>query len=163
MRFVSAAHDLALALLVGGLAGVFVSVGTLFARAPTREIAGQVGNAIFGRLAPAAVLLAAIVLGARLRLHRGEPASARRSLALVLAAAIALTVAAAALYLTPRMSAIWTAAPHAADGSGLAGEDKVHFLRLHILSNLSYLAALLAGIALILAGAIVPSPRGPRR
>jgi hypothetical protein len=162
MRFVSAVHDLALALLVGGLAGVFVSVGTLFARAPTREIAGQVGDAIFGRIAPAAVLLAAIVLAGRLRLHRVEAASARRSLSLVLAAALALAVGAAALYLTPRMSAIWTSAPHAADGSGLAGDDKVLFLRLHILSNLSYLAALLAGVALILARAIAPSPGASR-
>ncbi len=150
MRFVSAVHLLALALLAGGLAGVFIAVSTLFQNAPTREIAGQVGNAIFGRVALLALPLALIVLGTSLWLHRRTPASASRTLSLVLSVVSALAVGTAALYLTPRMSAIWTASPHAADGSGLMPAERSRFLTLHILGNLSYLTALVSGIALIL-------------
>jgi len=151
LRLASSIHDLALAFLTGGLAGVFLSVNLLFDRAPSREIAGQVGNAIFGRLGPAALTLALVLLGSRLamgRLGEGDRAS------LVLAALIVLAVGAAALVLTPRMSAIWTSSPHAPDGSGLADEAKRRFLALHIMSNLAYMAALLSGAALVVVRAI---------
>ena len=62
MRAVAAVHDLVLALLTGGLAGAGLAVNLLFARAPSREIAGAIGNAIFTRLGPISLGLAAVLL-----------------------------------------------------------------------------------------------------
>ncbi|MBI3449322.1 MAG: DUF4149 domain-containing protein [Acidobacteria bacterium] len=149
MRLVAALHDLSLAFLTGGLAGVFVAVDMLFDRAPSREIAGQVGVAIFGRIGPSSLALAAILLGARIALHGAERPGGARRVSLVLALVIAASCAAAALYLTPRMSAIWIAGAHAGDGAGLTGDDRSRFLAMHIASNLAYLAAMISGAAML--------------
>jgi hypothetical protein len=149
MRFLEVLHGLALALLTGGIAGVGLAVGVLFQRAPSREIAGQVGNATFSRLGPAVLALAAIVLAARVYLHRAEPPSGIRTTSLVLAVAIVAVAALVALGITPRMAALWAAGAHAADGSGLTGEDRGRFVALHALANAAYLVLLACGAALI--------------
>jgi hypothetical protein len=148
----AAFHDLALALLTGGLAGVFLAVGILFEKAPSREIAGQVGNVIFGRLGPAALTLAVIVFATELILVRGKERGGRT--ALILSLLTFLMVGAAALFLTPRMTGIWLQSPHAPDGTGLMGEEKRRFLAMHVASNLAYMGALLAGVGRIVLRAI---------
>src|SRR5678816_3687544 len=150
MRTVRALHDLALALMTGGIVGVGLSVSVLFARAPSRDVAGQIGGGIFGAVGPYVLLLGSIVCGARLLMRTTEPAS---RVGLFATAASALVVIIAALnvfWLTPRMRLIWESASHAADGSGLQGEPRREFLALHGLSNLAYLSILLIGLLLIL-------------
>jgi len=126
----------------------------LFSRAPSREIAGQIGHAIFDRIGPASLALAAILLGARIALHRAERPGGARLAALALALVAAAACAVAALYLTPRMSAIWSGGAHAGDGAGLAGDDRARFLAMHIAANLTYLAAMISGAALLALRAI---------
>lgn len=157
MRLVRALHDLALAIQVGGIVGVGLSVWVLFARAPSREIAGRIGGEIFGLLAPAVLLLASIVFGARLVLRSGDALA--RPFGLTIASAALIIAAANALWLTPRMAAIWAAGAHAADGSGLAGEDRHRFLMLHGISNVAYLAILLLSVGLMLLGSRRSSTR----
>jgi len=162
MRLAAILHDLSLALLVGGIAGVGFCVNLLFARAPSREIAGQVGNAIFARLGPGVLALSVALLVTSLLLHRGGPPSGRRIVSVLLAGAIVAVAAVTALWLTPRMGAIWASGAHAADGSGLLGDDRRRFLVLHIISNVAYLAVMLMGVALVLLRARELPPQSPR-
>ena len=50
MKMLQSVHDLGLAVLFGGIASAVVAALTLFELAPTREVAGQVGQVIFERL-----------------------------------------------------------------------------------------------------------------
>jgi uncharacterized protein DUF4149 len=149
MRAVRALHDLALALVAGGIAGVALCVSLLFARAPSREVAGQIGSAIFGHLGSPMLLLATIVFGARLVMRSRRAAGAGGSVALAASALLLCLAALSALWLTPEMTAIWTAGAHAADGTGLIGEDRRRFLMLHGTSNLAYLGMLALSVLLI--------------
>jgi hypothetical protein len=162
MRLAAILHDLSLALLVGGIAGVGFCVNLLFSRAPSREIAGQVGNAIFGRLGPGVLALSVTLLITSLLLHRGGPPSGRRTVSLLLAGAIVAVAAVTALWLTPRMGALWASGVHAADGSGLIGDDRRRFLALHIISNVAYLMVMLMGVALELLRSWGPRLTGDR-
>ena len=162
MRLTAIVHDLSLALLVGGIAGVGLCANLLFARAPSREIAGQVGNAIFGRLGPGVLVLSVAVLITSLLLHRGGAPSGRRTGLVLLAGAMVVIAAVTALWLTPRMGALWASGAHAADGSGLIGDDRSRFLVLHIISNVAYLAVMLMGAALVLLRAWGLPPQSPR-
>lgn len=150
MRVIRAIHDLAVALLVGGIAGGSLSAIVLFRKAPTREVAGEVGQAIFNLLGIVVLSLSIVLLASRILLQRREPPSKSRSMALALSVACAAAACAIALWLTPAMGAIWESAPHAADGSGLAGEARGSFMRLHGLANLCYLILLLSAAGIIL-------------
>lgn len=151
-RLVWAIHDLALALMVGGVAGGAIAALILFERAPTREVAGQIGQTIFDRLGVIVLALALAVVLARLLLRRLQPAS--RTLPGLPQAVICVILAGLiALWMTPAMHALWVGAPHAEDGSGLTGEAKSRFMRLHGAANLAYIAILLAGSWQIALGA----------
>lgn len=151
-KMIRAVHDLSLALLTGGIAGIGVAIPVVFAKAPTREIAGQIGNTVFDRLAPLVFVLCVLLMLSHIASRRGEPEGWRRRLRFVLAAAMLFVSVAIAFWLTPRMSALWTGAAHAADGSGLAGEARRSFLVLHIVSNIAYLLNFLMGLVLISLG-----------
>ncbi len=154
LKAAAAIHDLALAIMAGGIAGVGLSIAITFARAPSREIAGQIGNVILGILGPALLGASLVVLAARMLLHRAETPSAARAAALVLAIVTALLAALLALWLTPRMGAIWATGDHAADGSSLTGEDRTRFLKLHGFSNLLYMAVMLLAAAQLVLGSL---------
>jgi hypothetical protein len=149
MRLAGILHDLSLGILAGGIAGIGLAVNVLFSRAPSREIAGQIGNVIFSRLGPATLALALIVLATRLYLNRQEPASGIRTAALAASVIMAVLAALVALWLTPAMGAIWRSAAHAPDGSGLTGGDRSRFIALHVGANVAYLVTFLLGLAQI--------------
>jgi hypothetical protein len=151
MRLAASLHDLALSLIAGGIAGTALCAWILFDRSPEREVAGQIGAGIFGALGPAVLILSLILIAARMVLQRAEPGGPSRTLSLHLAAGIAVLSAIAALWLTPRMLAIWSEAPHAQDGSGLMGEARAEFFMLHGLGNIAYLAvAAMAAVMIVL-------------
>lgn len=141
-------HDLALCLILGGIAGTALCAGVLFERAPSREIAGHLGSVIFGRLGPAVLVLALVVVGTRLMLSRDGSVRGRR-LSLVLAAAMTAVAMVVSIWLTPQMITIWNEAPHAPDGSGLLGEDRARFFMLHGMTNLGYIAIGLLAACLV--------------
>lgn len=149
MRLTGILHDLSLGLLAGGIAGIGLAVNILFDRAPSREIAGQIGNVIFSRLGPSSFALALIVLASRLYLNRIEPPSRMRTASVAICVVMAILAAVVALWLTPRMGAIWRSAPHAPDGTGLTGVDRSRFIALHVGANLAYLVIFLLGTAQI--------------
>ena len=160
MRTIRAVHDVALALLAGGIAGVGMAVTVLFAKAPSREVAGQIGSATFARLGPVVLLLAMVVFGARLVTGAGATGSAGlRRLGLSLSGVALALAAVNAVWLTPRMVGLWNEGPHAADGTGLAEPARHRFLALHGMSNLAYLAILLLCLALLI---LPPGPAGDR-
>ncbi|HET6373204.1 MAG TPA: DUF4149 domain-containing protein [Candidatus Polarisedimenticolia bacterium] len=142
-------HDLSLALVVGGIAGAAVSALALFGKAPSREVAGEVGQLLFQRLGQGVLILSMVVLVTRLVLARSEPATTTRTVSVLLAAAALALSAVVALWLTPRMGVIWTASPHAPDGSGLLAEDRRLFMALHGIANLCYISILVMGAAQI--------------
>lgn len=154
MRPAVAVHDLALALMIGGIAGVGLAIAMTFARAPSREVAGQIGNAVFGVLGPSVLVASLVVLVTRVLVQRSEAPSTARTASLSLAIVTALLAAIVALWLTPRMSALWTGGAHAPDGSGLTGPDRSRFLSLHGVSNLLYLAILLLSAAQLVLGSL---------
>ncbi len=148
MRLLRLLHDLALCLLLGGVAGTALCAGVLFDRAPTREIAGQIGSAIFGRLGPSVLVLTLVVLGSKLLLPRSGGAW---RLPMIMACGMTAVALVIALWLTPRMISIWNEAPHAQDGSGLLGEDRRRFFMLHGMTNVGYVAiAILSAIQVAL-------------
>ena len=153
-------HDVALALVVGGIAAVGVAAGAIFGSSPTREIAGQIGNDLFGTLGPAVLGLSLVVLAARLLLQSGEPTSRVRTASLICAVLMALMAAVLALWLTPRMNTIWTGSPHAPDGSGLDPGVRGGFMILHGISNLLYLGIMLLGITQIILRTLLSRARG---
>ncbi|HEY3177099.1 MAG TPA: DUF4149 domain-containing protein [Candidatus Polarisedimenticolia bacterium] len=159
MRFIRAIHDLTLALVVGGIFGGAFSAVILFREAPSREVAGRVGQAIFDLLGIVVFGLSLVLLASRAFLLRTEPPSRARSVALALSVACVLLACAIALGLTPAMGRIWRTAPHAPDGSGLVEAARVPFMRLHGIANLSYLALLGCAAAIIL---LQPADRLPR-
>ena len=158
MRGLRSLHDLCLALLVGGIAAAAVAAVTLFEIAPTREIAGQVGQVIFERLGYIVLAASVAVLLTRWALGRGEPASKSRSAALALASLSVGLALLVVLFITPRMEAIWHSAPHAQDGSGLTGDDRRDFMRLHGVANLSYMSMMAAGALQIVLRAMGRAP-----
>ena len=142
-------HDLCLALLVGGLGAVFVAAFVLFDAAPNHEIAGQVGQAIFNLVGPGTLVVTILLVASRAFL-KSSVAPARLSRVGTGLSVIAVLVAAAiALWLTPAMDVIWKTAPHAPDGSGLAGEDYARFMKLHGAGSASYLAIMLIAVVLL--------------
>ena len=141
-KIASVIHGLALALLAGGIAGIVLAIDIVFDRAPSREIAGQIGNVIFGRLAPAVLGLSLLALGARIVMQGADSPSWGRTVALVAAILTVLIAAVIAFWLTPSMNLIWKEGLHAADGSGLAGDDRTRFLTMHIWSAVLYLGIL---------------------
>jgi hypothetical protein len=149
MRLVAVVRDLCLAFLVGGLGAVFIAAIILFDRAPSREVAGEIGQALFNELGPVVFIVTLFLLGGYVLLRRTEPSPATGVVSLVLAGACVLIAALIALWLTPRMDVIWETAPHAEDGSGLAGEERTRFMTLHGIASASYLSIWLAGIALL--------------
>lgn len=153
LKAAAVVHVLALALMAGGIAGIGLAAGVIFGRAPTREVAGQIGNTLFARLGPAVLVLSLVAMAARILLHRGEPPSWWRAASTILAVLTAVLAAAVALWLTPRMNAIWSTAPHAEDGSGLLGDARSRFLMLHGISNLLYMSIMILGaVQLALSG-----------
>ena len=136
-------HDLSFALMAGGIAGIGLAAGSIFGKAPTREIAGQIGNDLFARLGPAILILSFLALATRLVLHRSEPPSGWRTTAMVLAVVTAALAVAVALWLTPVMNSIWHGTSHAIDGSGLVSDERKRFLMLHGISNLFYMGIML--------------------
>ena len=154
MKTVQSLHDLGLALLVGGIASALVAALTLFERAPSREIAGQVGQVIFERLGWVVLAASAIVLVTRLLLRREEPASRQGAAALTLASLCVGLALLVVLFITPRMASIWYSAQHAADGSGLSGDDRRAFMSLHGVANLSYMSMMVAGAVQIVLRAV---------
>ncbi len=161
MRLISILHDLCIALLVGGLAAVFVAAFLLFEVAPNREIAGQVGNALFNLLGPGTLGVVVFLLATRLILNRAETGRAPRAMTWLAVAAI-LPAAIDALWLTPAMDVIWKTAAHAADGSGLEGEARARFMALHGAGSACYLAMWLIGLALLGVRAAVRAPAASR-
>ena len=149
MRIVRALHDLALAFLAGGIAGGAVCALVLFAKAPSREVAGAVGQAIFDRLGLIVLGLSAILLACRLILQRLEPPSRSRATALAASAICVVLSGIIALWLTPAMAEIWSTAPHAPDGTGLVEEARRPFMRMHGIANLCYAIILAASAGLI--------------
>ncbi len=154
LKAAGAIHDLALAVMAGGIAGVGLAMAVTFARAPSREIAGQIGNAVFGILGPAVLTVSLVALATRIYVHGAESPSAARSASLVLAIVTVLLGALLALWLTPRMGTLWTSGAHGSDGSGLAGKDRMRFLRLHGVGNLLYLAILTLSVAQIVLSSV---------
>jgi len=128
---------------------VGLAVSVLFARAPSREIAGQIGNVIFSRLGPAVAILAVALFATEMITRRSRASGAAEIASTILHAAIVLMALAVALWLTPKMGAIWREGAHAADGTGLEGNARGRFLVLHVASNLIYLAMLTSGIAIV--------------
>lgn len=149
MRIVERLHDLALAILVGSVAGVGLSAITLFDRAPSREFAGQIGNAIFEMFGLMVLVLSLVVLASRFAIHRNEAPSAARLAALAISVMIVLMAAVIALWLTPVMGRIWATAAHAPDGSGLVGDERSRFMMLHGIGNLGYVSIMLMGALLV--------------
>lgn len=149
MRGVQSLHDLGLALLFGGIASALVAAVTLFEHAPTREIAGQVGQVVFQRLGWVVLGASAVVFATRLFLTRTEPAGRARSAALTLASICLGVSLLVVLVITPRMAAIWYSVPHAPDGTGLTGDDRRLFMTLHGVANLSYTSMMVMGAAQI--------------
>ena len=154
MRSMQSLHDLGLALLVGAIAAAAVAALTLFEQAPTREIAGQVGQVIFERLGWVVLAASAAVLLTRLAIGRGEPASKSRSAALALSSLCVGLALLVVLIITPRMASIWHSVPHAADGSGLTGGDRRAFMSLHGVANFSYMSMMALGAVQIVIRAL---------
>ena len=159
MRGLRSIHDMGLALQVGGIAAAAVAAITLFEIAPTREIAGQVGQVIFERLGYIVLAASVAVLLTRWALGREEPMSKSRTAALVLAALSVGLALLVVLLITPRMAAIWHSAPHAQDGSGLTGDDRRAFMQLHGVANLSYMSMMVGGAVQIVLQAMGRSGR----
>ena len=143
LKLAAVIQNLALALMAGSIAGVGLAAFVLFAEAPSREIAGQVGNVIFARLGPAILALSGLSLGARAILHRTQRPTGGRATAFILAVVVAVLAGVVALWLTPTMVDIWHAAPHADDGSGLIGDERSRFLMLHGITNLFYMGIMI--------------------
>lgn len=154
MRWLQPLHDLGLALLVGGIASAAVAALTLFEQAPTREIAGQIGQVIFQRLGWVVLAASVAVLLTRLALARGEPASKTRSAAMTLSCLCVGLALLVVLIITPRMASIWYSVPHASDGSGLTGDDRRAFMALHGVANLSYMSMMALGAVQIVIRAL---------
>ena len=154
MKIVLALHHVALVLLTGGIAGIGLAVTVLFQRASSREAAGQIGNAIFGRLAPGALLLSAVILATAIPIYRNSSASWNRTVSVALAIAMFLLALGVTFWLTPKMSAIWASGAHADDGTGLAGDSRKQFLMLHGISNLAYIGMLVSGLVMTVLAAI---------
>lgn len=148
MRVVSIVHDLCLALLIGGIATIFMVAIILFNQAPNHEIAGHIGNVIFGITGPGVFVLVLLMLATRLLLRKKERSLRVHSFSLALAVAGAILSGVVALWITPRMDLIWLTSRHALDGSGLVGDDRARFMALHGMANGAYLAIWLMGITL---------------
>jgi len=159
MRIIGALHDLALAILVGSIAGVSIATITLFDRAPSREFAGQVGNGVFETLALLVLILTLIILAARFLLRRGEPSSAASAAASALSLIMVVVAAVITLWITPAMGRIWAESAHAPDGSGLMGADRARFMWLHGLSSAAYLGLFLAGAVLVVVRSLTRAAR----
>ncbi|MFQ5701704.1 MAG: DUF4149 domain-containing protein [Acidobacteriota bacterium] len=149
MRIVSVVHDLCLALLIGGIASILMVAFILFRQAPNHEIAGHIGNVLFGIVGHGVFVLALLVLVASLLLRRREASRRVQSITVSLAGVCALVAGVLALWITPRMNTIWLTTRHALDGSGLMGDDRARFMALHGMANSAYLAIWLACITLL--------------
>ncbi len=149
MRIVRIVHDLVAAFLLGGIATASAAAMILFARAPSREVAGQIGQTIFEVVGRGAFVFSLVLLACRVAMSRAEPAPARGSLALGLAVLIVVLAGAIALWLTPAMGEIWRDGVHAADGSGLAGADREAFMSRHAIGSAFYFVIILASAVII--------------
>jgi hypothetical protein len=154
MKIISALHHVSIVLMTGGIAGVGLAATVLFQKASSREVAGQIGNVIFGRLAPSVMVLSAVILATAIPIYRSQSISWNRTLSLGLAVAIFLMAAVVTFWLTPRMGAIWNSATHAGDGSGLTGEPYKQFMMMHGISNLVYIGVLLSGLVMTVLAAV---------
>lgn len=148
---------LSLTVLVGMTLGVASAAIIVFDKAPTREIAGQIGVSAFGLLSRIVFVAAVILLAVSIVIRRRHP-SLRSKLNLFLSTGIFVVAAILALWLTPGMVYIWETAPHDPAGGGLIGEDRSRFMMLHGIGNLGYLAIVAVGIALTILG-----PGRPKR
>ncbi|MGH9868111.1 MAG: DUF4149 domain-containing protein [Candidatus Polarisedimenticolia bacterium] len=132
--------------VAGAILGGAVAAVLLFQAAPSREVAGQVGQVVFNWLGRVVLVLMLVGLISRFLLDRpgagGEAPRRTGSLDLWLTAAACAAAAVLALWITPAMDEIWTTAPHDPAGSGLMGADKSRFMRLHGVGNLLYLTLL---------------------
>lgn len=170
-RSAAVAHDVSLAWIAGGVLVAAVAAVLLFRVAPSREVAGQVGQAIFNWLGRLMLVLSLVAAGSRLAIQRAAPAAAafsrptswgsgpgsRRAfpLDIVLCGLMVAASATLALWLTPAMAAIWETAPHDPGGTGLMGADKTRFMRMHGAGNLLYLTLFGASTLLIARRALV--------
>jgi hypothetical protein len=148
------AHDLALGWMTGGIGGAGVCAVLLFRHAPSREVAGQIGNVIFTVLGQMVFLLTLVLVGARLVMRRHAGRAGGPAPRLWPAALACVLAGVLALWLTPAMTSIWNAVPHDPAGSGLMGADKARFMRLHGAGNLIYLALFSLGCTLIASRAL---------
>jgi len=125
----------------------------LFQAAPSREVAGQVGQVVFNWLGRVVFALTLVGLAGRVVLDRlaagREKARRPGSLDLWLTASACAAAAVLALWLTPAMEVIWRTAPHDPSGGGLVGDDKSRFMRLHGAGNLLYLTLLVVTTLLV--------------
>jgi len=149
MKAVTIVHDLVVAMLAGGLATASVAAFILFDRAPSKEIAGQIGQTIFEIVGRGTFALALVLLACRLILARGDDPRVKRRAAMVMTALIVVVAAVIALWVTPALGEIWREGRHAEDGSGLAGADKEAFMARHGLGSAGYLVLILTSMGLI--------------
>lgn len=171
-RSAAVAHDVSLAWIAGGVLVAAVAAVLLFRVAPSREVAGQVGQAIFNGLGRLMLVLSLVAAGSRLAIQRaaapaqaafsratspGSGPGSRRAfpLDIVLCGVMVAASATLALWLTPAMAAIWETAPHDPGGTGLMGADKTRFMRMHGAGNLLYLTLFGASTLLIARRALV--------
>jgi len=150
-RLAIIARRLTLIVLVGGTLGVATSAIIVFDKAPTREIAGQIGTSVFDMLSRVVFVAAVILLTASIVIRRREP-SLRSRINLFLSVAIFVVASLIALWLTPGMGHIWSTAQHDPAGGGLIGEERSRFMMLHGIGNLGYLSIVVMGIVLTILG-----------
>ena len=117
-RWAAVAHDVSLAWIAGGVLVAAVAALLLFQVAPSREMAGQVGQAIFDWLGRLMLVLSLVAAGSRLAIQRGAAPPPARSpagtsvsrrpfpLDLALLGVMLAASATLALWLTPAMAAI---------------------------------------------------------
>ena len=157
LKLCAVIHDLCLALLVGGLGAVFVAAFVLFDAAPDHEIAGQIGQALFNLLGPGTLGVTLLLLATRAYLRTVVAAPRFAGIGTGLAVVAVILAGGIAFWLTPAMDVIWKTAPHANDGTGLAGEDYTRFMRLHGMGSASYLAIWLIAAVLLAMRPAVPA------
>lgn len=157
-RVAAVIHDLALALMVGSVAGAAVGAIVLFEHAPSREVAGEVGNAIFDAVGPLVAALSILVLLAGLPLRRLEPRPRVRATSTTLSLICVVAALLILFWFMPRMDAIWASAPHAPDGSGLVPEARARFMQLHGMANVCFLTVFFGGSLLVVLRAVRSLP-----
>lgn len=148
-RFVSIVHDMAAAFLMAGVATSSAAALILFDRAPSREVAGQIGQTIFEVVGRGTFAMALVLLACRLAIGRQEPRRASGTVALALVVVMVVASGLIALWITPALGEIWRNGEHAADGSGLVGADRAAFGSRHGMGSAAYLVILVCAAVTI--------------